>query len=124
VEARGGCPARVKGTGRGTNPGLLRIDYPGFRGQESLEPITWQQFFKGLDENDLVFVYQNNMRAAAQSRLSKLTAEDGSRSRSKTSTPTGNGSHTRGKRSSQTTAGSSRSRTTRATKSREQRRSA
>jgi len=37
VEARGGIPAHVKRTGRGRGDlGVLRIDYPGFSGEESL----------------------------------------------------------------------------------------
>jgi hypothetical protein len=45
VEERGGRPARVKGTAKGDDPGLLRIDYPGFSGEETLEPISWEEWF-------------------------------------------------------------------------------
>ena len=38
VEERGGHPAEVKGTE------LLRIDYPGFSGEERLEEIGWDDF--------------------------------------------------------------------------------
>jgi len=37
VSERGGYPARVKGTDQ--QGGLLRIDYPGYSGEESLKPI-------------------------------------------------------------------------------------
>ena len=40
VEERGGSPARVKGTGTEGDPGLLRIDFPGYSGEESLEVIS------------------------------------------------------------------------------------
>jgi hypothetical protein len=41
VEERGGCPAQVKGSGSGDDPGNLRIDYPGFSGRERrLRPAT------------------------------------------------------------------------------------
>jgi hypothetical protein len=40
VEERGGRPARVKGTGNGGDPGLLRIDYPGRGEDDDLEPIS------------------------------------------------------------------------------------
>jgi transposase-like protein len=36
VEERGGHPARVKDTESKNSPGLLRIDYPGFSGGDSL----------------------------------------------------------------------------------------
>ena len=48
VEERGGHPARVKGTERGESAGLLRIDYPGYSGEQRLEEITWDEFFEGI----------------------------------------------------------------------------
>ena len=36
VEERGGNPARVKSSGKGSGGGLLRIDYPGFTGEDTL----------------------------------------------------------------------------------------
>ena len=49
VEERGGFPASVKGTGDGNDPGLLRIDYPGFSGEEKLQKISWEEFFAKFD---------------------------------------------------------------------------
>ena len=48
VEERGGHPARVKDTASKNSPGLLRIDYPGFSGGNSLEAISWDEFLKAL----------------------------------------------------------------------------
>jgi hypothetical protein len=72
VEERGGHPARVIGTEREESPGLLRIDYPGFSGGESLEAITWDEFFMGFDENNLAFLYQEKTKEGAPSRVSKF----------------------------------------------------
>ncbi len=72
VEERGGCPARVKGTGSDGDPGLLRIDYSGFSGEESLEPISWDDFFTSFDANELAFVYQDETKEGEESRLSKV----------------------------------------------------
>src|SRR5438094_86198 len=44
VEERGGSPACVKGTGGGGDTGMLRIDFPGYSGQESLRHIDWDQW--------------------------------------------------------------------------------
>ena len=66
VEERGGHPARVKGTE------LLRIDYPGFSGEERLEEINWDEFFEAFDENNLAFLYQEKTKDGKQSRFSKL----------------------------------------------------
>jgi hypothetical protein len=72
VEERGGHPARVKDTERKGNPGLLRIDYPGYSGGESLEAISWDEFFIGFDENNLAFLYQDKLKDGSESRFSKL----------------------------------------------------
>ncbi|MGH2840401.1 MAG: hypothetical protein ACRDKY_06210 [Solirubrobacteraceae bacterium] len=49
AEERGGRPARVRGTGDGDDPGILRIDFPGGAGEEELEPISWEEWFEKLD---------------------------------------------------------------------------
>jgi len=76
VEERGGRPARVKGTENGDSVGLLRIDYPGFTGEDTLEPITWEEFFQGFDENKLAFLYQEETKDGKESRFSKLIDRD------------------------------------------------
>jgi hypothetical protein len=53
VEARGGHPARVKATGSEEDPGILRIDFPGFSGEDSLEEIGWDEFFEWFERNNL-----------------------------------------------------------------------
>lgn len=70
VEERGGNPARVKGTE------VLRIDYPGFSGEERLEEIEWDDFFKAFEENNLAFLYQEKTKDGKQSRFSKLVDRD------------------------------------------------
>jgi len=72
VDERGGHPARVKGTESKNSPGLLRIDYPGFSGEESLEEISWEEFFDGFEKNALAFLYQDKTADGKVSRFSKL----------------------------------------------------
>lgn len=72
VEERGGRPARVHGTGRGDDPGLLRIDYPGFSGEDTLEQISWDEWFRAFDEHKLAFLYGDEK----DSRFSKLVNRD------------------------------------------------
>ena len=72
VKDRGGHPARVKDTESKNSPGLLRIDYPGFSGGDSLEAISWDEFFTGFDENNLAFLYQEQTKDGKTSRFSKL----------------------------------------------------
>ena len=70
VEERGGQPARVEGTN------LLRIDYPGFSGEGTLEPLDWEQFFGLFDENNLAFLYQETTKDGGESRFSKFVDRD------------------------------------------------
>jgi hypothetical protein len=80
VEARGGWPARVKRTGRGArgsrtdDPGILRIDYPGFTGEKSLERISWDEWFSAFDRDGLAFLFQETIGTGQESRFSKLVA--------------------------------------------------
>ncbi|HSS22772.1 MAG TPA: lipocalin/fatty-acid binding family protein [Pyrinomonadaceae bacterium] len=71
VEARGGHPARVKGTG-GKGSGVLRIDYPGYSGEETLKAIEWDEFFEGFEENNLAFLHQDKTKEGELSRFSKF----------------------------------------------------
>ncbi|PRQ06136.1 hemerythrin domain-containing protein [Enhygromyxa salina] len=72
VEQRGGCPAHVKGTGSDDDPGVLRIDFPGFSGTKTLEPIEWETFFAAFEDNELAFLYQDE----EDSRFSKLISRE------------------------------------------------
>jgi hypothetical protein len=74
VEERGGRPARVKRTGGGDDPGILRIDFPGRGDDESLEEISWDEWLEKFDENGLAFVYQDETKESEESRFSKLVS--------------------------------------------------
>jgi hypothetical protein len=76
VESRGGHPARVKGTGEEGDTGMLRIDFPGFSGEGRLEPISWEEFFRAFDENELAFVYQDKKKSGETSTFSKLVRRE------------------------------------------------
>jgi hypothetical protein len=72
VDERGGHPAVVKGTE------ILRIDYPGFEGEESLEQIPWEKSFEIFEKNGLTFLYQDKTASGEVSRFSKFIAREGS----------------------------------------------
>jgi hypothetical protein len=78
VEDRGGRPARVKETGRDGDPGILRIDYPGRGDDESLEEISWDDWFEWFDRNELALLYQEETSGGGESRFSKLVNRNGS----------------------------------------------
>ena len=72
VEERGGRPAAVKGTGAGDDAGVLRIDFPGQGDEESLEPLSWDDFFQKFEDNRLAFLYQEKTADGSESRFSKF----------------------------------------------------
>jgi hypothetical protein len=77
VEQRGGRPAAVRDTGGSNDAGVLRIDFPGYSGEQTLETITWDEFFAKFEEKDLQFVYQDTTSSGDPSRFCKLMDADG-----------------------------------------------
>ena len=76
VEARGGKPASVKGTGDDGDAGLLRIDMPGYSGGDSLQEISWDDFFEKFEEKKLALVYEEKTAEGKKSNFSKLVSRD------------------------------------------------
>jgi hypothetical protein len=76
AEARNAKPACVKNTGGKSDVGLLRLDFPGYSGGDSLEHIEWDEFFEKFDESNLAFVYQEHTAAGEKSNFNKLLSRD------------------------------------------------
>ena len=72
AESRGGKPACVRGTGGGGDTGLLRIDFPGYSGGDSLQEISWDEFFEKFDEQGLALLYQDTTKDGQPSNFNKL----------------------------------------------------
>ena len=76
VEKRGGHPAVVAATenSEGQGGGLLRIDYdePGGNNDDRLHRITWDEFFRIFDKNDVAFLRDPD----GDSRFSKFVAKE------------------------------------------------
>jgi hypothetical protein len=87
AEERGGKPAHVKSTGSKEDIGILRIDFPGFSGEKSLEPISWEDFFEKFDDRNLSLIYQEETAGGQRSNFNKLisaeTAAEGGAGRSR-----------------------------------------
>ena len=81
AEERDGYPARVKSTNSKTG-GIIRIDYEGYSGEDSLERITWDEWFDAFEKNKLAFLYQNTVKGGGKSRFSKLIDRDSQEARS------------------------------------------
>jgi hypothetical protein len=77
VEERHGHPACVRGTGGKNDVGMIRIDFPGFSGGDSLQPISWAEWFRQFDENDLAFLYREMRHGDGDlDRFNKLVRRD------------------------------------------------
>lgn len=76
AEERGGKPAHVKSTGSSDDPGILRIDFPGYSGEGSLEPITWEQWFDKFDERGLSLIYEEETAGGAKSNFNKIVSAE------------------------------------------------
>ncbi len=48
--------------------GILRIDFPGFSGERTLKPVSWDEWFEVFDQRKLAFLYQDEQ----ESRFNKL----------------------------------------------------
>ena len=99
AERRGAHPARVIGTGgrrrgRGRQAsgkrdvGMIRLDFPGYSGEGSLEEISWEEFFDKFDQSHLALVFRNDnfnklvdRETVARGTRSKSTARSAGPSR-------------------------------------------
>jgi hypothetical protein len=76
AEARSARPACVKGTEDKEGSCLLRLDFPGFTGEESLEPIAWDQWFQILDQRKLALIVEDKMADGTPSSFNKLVSRE------------------------------------------------
>jgi hypothetical protein len=70
AEERGGRPATVKSTESGGKPGVLRFDFN--EPEDSLEEISWDDFFAKFDKEGLALLYQEETKDGSESRFFKF----------------------------------------------------
>lgn len=76
AEARDGKPSVVESTANsGKGGGLLRINFPGYA-EDNLKDISWEEFFKIFDDNDLQFLYQEQTKDGKESRFFKFVNKE------------------------------------------------
>jgi hypothetical protein len=74
VDEHGGKPASVRGTEDGDGAGVLRVDFPGGAGEDQLEHISWDEWFRKFDESNLAFLYQEQKASGEDSTFFKLVS--------------------------------------------------
>lgn len=103
AEERGARPAHVRGNGDDGDVGMLRLDFPGYSGAESLEPISWEEWFQKFDERDLALLYQDATAGSEPSNFNTLVnraeGKSGRRSSGSSSTRSPKSSSARSRRS-------------------------
>jgi hypothetical protein len=76
AEQRGGKPSHVKRTGSEADTGVLRIDFPGYSGADTLEEISWDQWFEKFDERNLALLYQEETAGGERSNFNKIVSAE------------------------------------------------
>jgi hypothetical protein len=76
AEERKGKPACVKHTGGEGDVGMLRIDFPGYSGEQSLAHISWDEWFNKFDESNLALLYQETTAGGEKSNFNKLVSRE------------------------------------------------
>lgn len=75
AEGREGIPSKIKNTGKEDDDGVLRIHFPKHSAADDrFEEISWEDFFKNFDENDLDLLYQDKKADGEISTFHKFVA--------------------------------------------------
>lgn len=76
VEERDGKPGVMRTTEHSEQPPALVIDFPGHTGEESVEEITWEEFFGRFESEGLAFVYKDDTAGGERSTFSKIVTRE------------------------------------------------
>ncbi len=74
AEEHDGTPASVRGTEGDDRAGVLRIDFPGGAGEDTLEPISWEEWFDKFERENLALLYQEKKASGEDSTFFKLVS--------------------------------------------------
>src|SRR6266571_853582 len=83
AEDRGARPSRVSGTGVAEDVGMIRLVFPGYSGGESLEEISWDEWFDNFDDRKLVRRHTAEQTAEESETEIRPSARRATSSRSK-----------------------------------------
>src|SRR5579864_3373136 len=76
AEERDAQPACVRGTGSEEDVGMIRLDFPGYSGETSLEPIEWDEWLQKFDENNLALLVEDETAGGEQSNFNKIIGRE------------------------------------------------
>jgi hypothetical protein len=84
AEERNAKPSCVRKTGGKGDVGMIRLDFPGYSGEDSLQEISWDEWFKAFDENGLALIVQETTAGGQKSNFNKLVKRTAQEQRPKT----------------------------------------
>jgi hypothetical protein len=76
AEERGAKPAAVRSTENDDDIGIIRLDFPGYSGSDSLEEVDWDEWFEQFDSRNLALVVQEETANGKPSNFNKLVSRD------------------------------------------------
>ena len=76
AEQRGATPSCVRRTGGKGDIGMIRLDFPGYSGADSLQEISWDDWFEKFDENNLALIVQDTTGSGQKSNFNKLVKRE------------------------------------------------
>ena len=76
AEERDAQPACVRGTGSEEDVGMIRLDFPGYSGETSLEPIEWEDWLQKFDENNLALLVEDETASGEPSNFNKIIGRE------------------------------------------------
>jgi hypothetical protein len=76
AEKREAKPACVKGTEGPNDSCLLRLDFPGYSGEGSLQHISWDQWFRVFDNRNLALIVADRTANGQPSNFNKLVSRE------------------------------------------------
>src|SRR5579872_6423026 len=76
AEERQARPSCVRGTGGDNDIGMIRLDFPGYTGENSLEEISWDDWFNKFEERNLALLVQDETAGGQKSNFNKLVSRE------------------------------------------------
>jgi hypothetical protein len=64
---------------------MIRLDFPGYRREGSLEEINWDEWFRKFDEIGLALLVQEQTARGQKSNFNKLVKRETAEARAETS---------------------------------------
>ena len=70
--SRHATPSCVTGTGGEGDVGMIRLNVPGYAGEDSLQAISWDDWFSQFDDDQLALLVQDRTASGEPSNFNKL----------------------------------------------------